>query len=96
MQQADALHTQQESSKPRSTLHVSDYTFYLDSDDLDVDIMVNPYEMPSLEIVEKLLDCHMEIVHSSFPIIPDVFIDQFRNYSRLVKQDRLYRDPEHH
>jgi hypothetical protein len=93
--QADVLRLRQEGSKAGSIPHVSDSTFYLDGDDLDVDIMVDPYELPPPETAGKLFDCYMQTVHSSFPIVPEVFKKQFRNYSDSVKQDRLYQAPEH-
>jgi hypothetical protein len=95
LNQADALRTRQEASEAGSIPHVSDSTFYLDSDDLDVDIMVDPYELPPPETADKLFDCYMRTVHSSFPIVSDVFKKQFRNYSNSVKRDRLYQVPEH-
>jgi hypothetical protein len=93
--QADALRTRQEASKAGSGPHVSESTFYLDSDDLDVDIMVDPYELPPPEIADKLFDCYMQTVHNSFPIVSDVFKKQYRSYSNSVKRNRLYQVPEH-
>lgn len=91
----DALHTRREPSKQGSVLHVSDSSFYLDGDDLDVDIMVDPYQLPPPKTAEKLFDCYIQTVHSSFPIVPDVFDGQFRNYINAVKTKRPYPVPEH-
>jgi hypothetical protein len=95
VQREDALHTQQQSPKVGNILHVSDFTFYLDSDDLDVDIMVDPYELPSPETAEKLVDCYMRTIHGSFPIVSDVFEDQFQRYNNSAKRNRIYQVPEH-
>jgi hypothetical protein len=94
-QQADALHTRPEPPKLGSISLVSDSTFYLDSDDLDVGLMVDPYELPPLETAEMLVDCYLKTVHSSFPIVSDVFKDQFRTYSNSVKQGRRFQVPKH-
>ncbi|CAN9241289.1 unnamed protein product [Alternaria alternata] len=95
VQREDALHTQQQSPKVGNISRVSDSTFYLDSDDLDVDIMVDPYELPSPETAEKLFDCYMRTIHDSFPIVSDVFEDQFRRYNNSAKRNRIYQVPEH-
>jgi hypothetical protein len=94
-QRTNALHARRNSSEPARALHVSDSTFYLDGDDLDVDIMVDPYELPPPETAEKLFDCYMETVHSSFPVVPDLFENQFRKYSDSMKRNRPFQVPEH-
>jgi hypothetical protein len=95
VQQADASRTLQAPRTIGNISNVSDSTFYLDSDHLDVDVMVDPYELPLPETAERLFDCYMKTVHSSFPIVPDVFRDQFRSYSNSMRQNRLYLVPEH-
>jgi hypothetical protein len=95
VQQANASHILQESRKIGHISNVSDFTFYLDSDDLDVDVMVDPYELPLPETAEMLFECYMKTVHSSFPIVPEVFREQFRAYSNSMRQNRLYLVPEH-
>jgi hypothetical protein len=91
----EAVMQRQEPSKPRNIVPVSDSTFYLDSGDLDIDVMVDPYELPPPEIAERLFDCYMRTIHDSFPIVPDEFEDQFRKYSHSLKQNRLFQVPEH-
>jgi hypothetical protein len=76
-----------------SILHVSNSTFYLDSDDLKVDVTVDPYELPPPERAEKLFDCYMQTMHTSFPILPDVFDKQFQDFNDSVKQNRPYQVP---
>lgn len=89
------FHDQQEPFKPASTSRACEYSFYLDSDDFDTDAMVNPYALPPPEIAEKLLDCYMSTVHSSFPILPDMFAYQFRSYFDNIKRNRRYHVPGH-
>lgn len=87
VRRVDASHALQTSSQPSSILHVSDSTFYLDRDDLEVDIMVDPYELSPPEIAEALFDCYIRTIHTSFPILPDTFEAQFRKYNESVKQE---------
>ncbi|KAF2186127.1 hypothetical protein K469DRAFT_687518 [Zopfia rhizophila CBS 207.26] len=90
-QRADALHARQKPSKRGRILHVTDSTIYLDRDDLDLDVVVDPYELLPPETAEKLFDCYMETVHSFFSILPDVFEEQFRKYNDFVKGHRPYQ-----
>lgn len=60
---------------------ISSYSFWTDSENVDVDFSVNPYDWPQLDIAERLLDCYTSKVHDSFPILPrKTFEDQFRKY----------------
>ncbi|KAF2844188.1 hypothetical protein T440DRAFT_484375 [Plenodomus tracheiphilus IPT5] len=97
-QRAEALHERRQHATPGSLDHVSvsvtDVTFYLDSDDLQVDIAVDPYEIPEPHIAERLFDCYMETVHSTFPLIPANFEDQFRQYITSIKNARALRIPD--
>lgn len=94
MHQVNASHTQKTSSRTTRTLHVSDYTFYLDGEDHDLDVVVDPYELPPPEVAEALLECYMKTVHTSFPILPDTFEAQFRKYNESAKRDRPYQVSE--
>lgn len=58
----------------------SDASFYLDSQSAELDIEVDPYEMPTFEHAERLLSCYMKTVHKSFPILQPEFVDQLRRY----------------
>lgn len=60
---------------------ISSYSFWADSENVDINFFVDPYELPPLEIAERLLGCYMSKVHDSFPILPrKTFEDQFRKY----------------
>lgn len=87
-------HTRKKLPKSGSILHVSDSTFYLDTDDLDVDIVVDPYELPPPRRAAKLFDCYMQTVHTSFPILPVGFEDQFRKYIESLERNRPYQVPK--
>jgi hypothetical protein len=69
---SDALHERRHNnkdSKQRSTRHVTDSTFYLDSEELDLDMIVDPNEDPHPDVAERLLRCYFETVHPSFPLV---------------------------
>lgn len=60
---------------------ISSYSFWSDAENVDIDFFVDPYDLPQLEIAERLLACYMSKVHDSFPILPrKTFEDQFRKY----------------
>ena len=40
-------------------------SFYLDGDSFDLNVAVDPYELPLPERAEKLFDCYMQTVHTS-------------------------------
>ena len=91
---SDALHERRQTGIESSMQHVTDATFYLDSDNIDVDIAVNPYEIPSPETAQQLLDCYIETVHSSFPIIPPSFEIQLRRFIESCKQHKSFQVPD--
>ena len=88
-----ALH-QRRQEEPPTIRHVTDATFYLDSDNIELDIVVNPYELPDPEIAEQLLDCYMSTLHSSFPIVPPSFDDQVRRFIVSLKHNRAFKVPD--
>ncbi|CAI6315056.1 unnamed protein product [Periconia digitata] len=93
-QQEETLHTRQKPSQsvniPRAS-HVSDSYFYLDGEDLKIDFVIDPYELPLPEIAETLFDIYMQTVHTSFPVLPKTFTTQFYKYTESVKQGRPYQ-----
>lgn len=92
-QRSEALHQRREESNT-AVRHVTDATFYLDSDNIELDIAVNPYELPDPEIAEQLLDCYMSTVHGSFPILPQSFEDQVRRFISSLKQNNAFQVPD--
>jgi hypothetical protein len=91
-ERSEALHERRRDGEaPR---HVTDATFYLDSDNIELDIAVNPYELPDPEIAEQLLTCYMNTVHSSFPIVPSSFEDQVRRFIGSLKQNKAFQVPD--
>lgn len=74
--------------------HVTDATFYLDSENIELDVVVNPYELPDPDIAEQLLDCYMDTVHSTFSIVPRSFEDQVRRFISSLRQSRAFQVPD--
>jgi hypothetical protein len=93
-ERSQALHERRQAGNEKAMQHVTDATFYLDSDNIDLDIAVNPYGLPTPEIAQQLLDCYMETVHSSFPIIPPCFETQLRRFIELYKQHKSFQVPD--
>lgn len=60
-------------------MHARNFSFYLDSDSVEIDATVDPYEMPSLETANRLFECYVEAVQCWLPIIPTAFESQLRN-----------------
>lgn len=92
-QRSDALHERRQENHT-AVRHVTDATFYLDSDNIELDIVVNPYELPDPDIAERLLDCYLSTVHSSFPILPQSFEDQVRRFIGSMKQNKAFQVPD--
>ncbi|CAN9173970.1 unnamed protein product [Alternaria alternata] len=94
---SDALHDRrddiQEHSRQGSMRYMNDTTFYLDSDDIETDIFVDPYEDPDPDIAEKLFNCYFETVHPSFPLVPQTFEDQSRKYLGALRHNNAYQVP---
>ncbi|PVH93529.1 hypothetical protein DM02DRAFT_222092 [Periconia macrospinosa] len=96
-QRVDASHTRQKISQLGSNPYVSnvsDSSFYLDGEDLEMDVVVDPYELPVPETAETLFNIYIQTVHTSFPVLPGTFAVQFYKYTESVKQGRPYQVPE--
>ncbi|KAF2703841.1 hypothetical protein K504DRAFT_507750 [Pleomassaria siparia CBS 279.74] len=89
-----AMHERRKSTKQGNIQHVADSSFYLDSDSLEVETMLDPYELPDPDMAERLFGCYMETVHAWFPILPDSFEDQFYRYVDSMKRQQRYQVPE--
>lgn len=71
---------------------VSSYSFWTDSESVEIDFFVDPYELPPFETAERLLGCYMSKVHDSFPILPrKTFEDQFRKYFTALQNGNAPR-----
>lgn len=69
---SDALHKRRKNNAGFPVQgSIMDSTFYLDSDDMKLDIVVDPYEEPEPEMARRLFECYLETVHSSYPLVSD-------------------------
>ncbi|KAF1925796.1 uncharacterized protein M421DRAFT_231773 [Didymella exigua CBS 183.55] len=93
-ERSEALHQRREKGGHVPIRHITDATFYLDSDNIELEIVVNPYELPDPEIAEQLLHCYMSTVHSTFPVVPRSFEDQVRRFISALKQNRAFQVPD--
>ena len=80
--------------RPGNFTHVTDSTFYLDSDDLEVDFLVDQYDMPPLDTARRLFNTYMETVHRAFPIISHAFEEHFYTYCESLRQSRPFQVPD--
>ncbi|KAF2177730.1 hypothetical protein K469DRAFT_742461 [Zopfia rhizophila CBS 207.26] len=65
-------------------------TFYLDSENVDLDFNVEPSKLPVPETAERLQGVYMDKVHNSFPILPRrQFEDQFRKYFEALRNSTV-------
>lgn len=78
-ERSDALHARRDDTKEHSRQgsmkYMNDTTFYLDNDDIDMDIFLDPYEDPDPDVAERLLNCYFETVHPSFPLVSSATIN---------------------
>jgi hypothetical protein len=73
---------------------VTDASFYLDADSAELDVDVDPYELPLRETATKLFECYKQSVHKSFPILPSQFEDQFHRYFKAVESESTFSVPD--
>lgn len=76
---------QQQDSSARAQTNAS--TFYLDSNDTEVNRTVNPFELPPRDTAQMLLDGYMATVQDSFPVLSEtVFRHQIDHYYTSMLQ----------
>ncbi|CAN9174537.1 unnamed protein product [Alternaria alternata] len=94
---SDALHDRQdnakENSRQGSMKYMNDTTFYLDSDDIDIDIFVDPCEDPDPDVAERLFNCYLMTVHPFFPLATQTFADQFHKYLNVLRHSGACQVP---
>lgn len=93
-ERSKALHERREQAGSAPIQHVTDATFYLDSDNIELDMAVNPYELPDPKTAEQLFHCYMSTVHTTFPLLPSSFEDQARRFIGSLKQGKAFKVPD--
>ena len=53
----------------RDPQRVSAVTYYLDDENIEMGFQIDPYELPSSDMAEKLLSIYMQKVQKSFPAL---------------------------
>ncbi|KAF2000680.1 hypothetical protein P154DRAFT_575736 [Amniculicola lignicola CBS 123094] len=80
-------------SKPR--VQTSSCSFYLDDERVEMDFMVDPFEMPPFPFAKKLLDCYLQTVQDAFPILPiQSFTTHFYHYYESAQHGQTYSLPQ--
>ncbi|PSN59781.1 hypothetical protein BS50DRAFT_507719 [Corynespora cassiicola Philippines] len=69
--------------------HLKNTYFYLDGDPVEIDMSVNPYEVPDLDTADRLFQCFLEAVMGWLPIIPLELMNQIQNW-----YDTPYQTPK--
>lgn len=58
---------------------ISSVNYFLDGEELSVDLSVQPFTIPPQEVADELLDTYFDMVHPGFPIVgKTVFLHQYR------------------
>ncbi|KAF1963092.1 hypothetical protein CC80DRAFT_105298 [Byssothecium circinans] len=66
---------------------VNSVSFYQDNASIDLDVYVEPYELPAPEVAEHLLAVYMDKVHDNFQILPKkLFQDQCYRYFKTSQE----------
>lgn len=90
----DAMH-QRQNKNPLPLMDTRSCSFYLDEEPLDMDMEVDPHELPPYETAEHLLKCYMQTVQNSFPILSQkTFTKQFVHYYTSVARGVPYKLPQ--
>lgn len=89
-QEAYDVHATRKLLEASSTVHTSDSSFCLNDNDFGFIIAVNPYESPPSKITDRLFDRDVQTTRILFPIVPDVFDNQFRDHNQSVKRNQWY------
>lgn len=86
---ADPKRVRMHALKPSRISNVNESSFYLDAEDLEVDeFLVEPYQLPPSGTAKALFSCYMDTVHSSFPIMPNLFRTKFERYLELARNSQ--------
>jgi hypothetical protein len=65
---------------PSPRVRINKASFFLDDEIVEMDLEVDPFELPSFEDAERLLQSYMTSCHNSFPFLAKkAFTQQFYN-----------------
>jgi hypothetical protein len=90
----DAMH-QRQNKNPLPLMDTRSCSFYLDEEPMDMEMEVDPHELPPYEVANHLLKCYMQTVQNSFPIISQkTFTNQFVHYYTALAHGAPYKLPQ--
>ena len=90
----DASRKRRDSQPLDSVEHIAGSTYYLDNESIQIDFIVDPFEMPTPDTAKKLFTCFIDTVQDSFPILrKKSFTGQFESYYTSVKAGKPTRIP---
>ncbi|KAF1951687.1 hypothetical protein CC80DRAFT_191676 [Byssothecium circinans] len=90
----EAALRQRQMQDPVPQVPTSNFNFNLDGETIDMDFMVDPFDLPPLETADRLVRCYMDTVHKTFPILPKkTFVNQFYHYYAALAQGQPYQLP---
>lgn len=79
---------------PPRPAHASDFTFYLDHESLHLETPVDENVLPHPDIADRLFECYMNTIHTSFPILEEKFEDEFRQFFTAIREHRPFQVPK--
>ncbi|KAH7078360.1 fungal-specific transcription factor domain-containing protein [Paraphoma chrysanthemicola] len=89
-----ALRHRQEKD-PSTLMHTSKASFFLDDEVFEMDLEVDPFELPSFEDAERLMLAYMGSCHNSFPFLAKrAFTHQFYHYYAALNRGKPYDPPQ--
>ncbi|CAI6309904.1 unnamed protein product [Periconia digitata] len=95
VRRSEALHERRRQSHQQTVRpETTETSFYLDTDGLELNATVNPYQLPPYDVAEKLFDFYMRTVYKSFPITPSTFPSQFKKFFEAIRSERAFQVPD--
>ncbi|KAF2109257.1 fungal-specific transcription factor domain-containing protein [Lophiotrema nucula] len=87
--------TKERHAKRTPLINSSSMSYYLDDENVEMDFMAAPFELPPFDIAEKLLQCYMDTAHNSFPFLAKkTFVGQFYHYYASRGRGISYKLPQ--
>jgi hypothetical protein len=93
-QRSEARHVRKKRDRAGRSRPVTETTFYLDNESLELEVTVDPHEIPPLDQAAKLFRAYMKTIHSSFPIISHAFQDQFERFCEATRLGNTFPVPD--
>jgi len=71
----------------RNTLpqHTESFSYYLDDLSVELEIFIDPHELPDARTARNFFSCYTRTVHRAFPILPTAFEEQFEKLCTSIE-----------